>query len=54
MLPLNIFTCVTGVDQAQESSVFIKGILYPAMKRHLDEVADALENIHLLRVTGRH
>lgn len=39
-IPLNIFTCVTGVSGSGKSSL-IKGILYPAMKRHLDEVADA-------------
>ena len=39
-IPLNIFTCVTGVSGSGKSSL-IKGILYPALKRHLDEVADA-------------
>ena len=38
--PLNVFNCVTGVSGSGKSSL-IKGILYPAMKRHLDEVADA-------------
>ena len=38
--PLNVFNCVTGVSGSGESSL-IKGILYPALKRHLDEVADA-------------
>ena len=37
--PLNVFNCVTGVSGSGKSSL-IKGILYPAMKRHLDEVAD--------------
>ena len=39
-LPLNVFNCVTGVSGSGKSSL-IKGILYPALKRHLDEVADA-------------
>lgn len=38
--PLNVFNCVTGVSGSGKSSL-IKGILYPALKRHLDEVADA-------------
>ena len=37
--PLNIFTVVTGVSGSGKSSL-VKGILYPALKRHLDEVAD--------------
>ena len=39
-LPLNVFTVVTGVSGSGKSSL-IKGILYPAMRRHLDLVADA-------------
>ena len=38
--PLNVFNCVTGVSGSGKSSL-IKGIVYPALKRHLDEVADA-------------
>ena len=38
--PLNVFNCATGVSGSGKSSL-IKGILYPALKRHLDEVADA-------------
>ena len=38
--PLNVFNGVTGVSGSGKSSL-IKGILYPALKRHLDEVADA-------------
>ena len=38
--PLNVFNCVTGVSGSGKSSL-IKGILYSALKRHLDEVADA-------------
>ncbi|MBR1462712.1 MAG: excinuclease ABC subunit UvrA [Prevotella sp.] len=37
--PLNVFTVVTGVSGSGKSSL-VKGILYPAMKRHLNEVAD--------------
>lgn len=37
--PLNVMTVVTGVSGSGKSSL-IKGILYPAMKRHLNEVAD--------------
>lgn len=37
--PLNVFTVVTGVSGSGKSSL-IKGILYPALKRHLNEVAD--------------
>ncbi len=37
--PLNTFTVVTGVSGSGKSSL-VKGILYPALKRHLDEVAD--------------
>ena len=39
-IPLNVFTCVTGVSGSGKSSL-IKGILYPTLKRQLDEVADA-------------
>ncbi len=39
-IPLNCFDVVTGVSGSGKSSL-IKGILYPAMKRHLDEVSDA-------------
>lgn len=38
--PLNVFTVVTGVSGSGKSSL-VKGILYPALKRHLDEVSDA-------------
>ena len=38
--PLNVMTVVTGVSGSGKSSL-VKGILYPALKRHLDEVADA-------------
>lgn len=38
-IPLNVLTVVTGVSGSGKSSL-IKGILYPAMKRRLDEVAD--------------
>ena len=37
--PLNVMTVVTGVSGSGKSSL-VKGILYPALKRHLDEVAD--------------
>lgn len=37
--PLNCMTVVTGVSGSGKSSL-VKGILYPALKRHLDEVAD--------------
>ena len=39
-IPLNVLTIVTGVSGSGKSSL-IKGILYPALKRHLSEVADA-------------
>ena len=39
-IPLNVFTVITGVSGSGKSSL-IKGILYPAMRRHLDLVADA-------------
>lgn len=37
--PLNVLTVVTGVSGSGKSSL-VKGILYPALKRHLDEIAD--------------
>lgn len=37
--PLNVLTVVTGVSGSGKSSL-VKGILYPAMKRWLDEVAE--------------
>ncbi len=39
-IPLNVMTVVTGVSGSGKSSL-IKGILFPALKRHLGEVADA-------------
>ena len=38
--PLNVMTVVTGVSGSGKSSL-IKGILHPALKRHLGEVCDA-------------
>ena len=38
--PLHTMTVVTGVSGSGKSSL-VKGILYPALKRHLDEMADA-------------
>lgn len=38
-IPMNVFTVVTGVSGSGKSSL-INGILYPALKRKLDEVAD--------------
>lgn len=38
-IPLNVLTVVTGVSGSGKSSL-IKGILYPALKRHLSEAAD--------------
>lgn len=38
-IPLNIMTVVTGVSGSGKSSL-IRGILYPALKRHMGEVAD--------------
>ena len=38
-IPLNVMTVVTGVSGSGKSSL-IKGILYPALKRHLCEVCD--------------
>lgn len=37
--PLNTMTVITGVSGSGKSSL-VKGILYPALKRQLDEVAD--------------
>ncbi len=37
--PLNVLTVVTGVSGSGKSSL-VKGILFPALKRHLNEVAD--------------
>ena len=37
--PLNVLTVVTGVSGSGKSSL-VRGILYPALKRKLDEVAD--------------
>ena len=39
-IPLNIMTVVTGVSGSGKSSL-IRGILYPALKRHIGEVFDA-------------
>ena len=39
-IPLNVMTVVTGVSGSGKSSL-VKGILYPALKRHLGEVCDA-------------
>ena len=39
-IPLNVLTVVTGVSGSGKSSL-IKGILYPAIKRHLGDVSDA-------------
>jgi excinuclease ABC subunit A len=39
-IPLNVMTVVTGVSGSGKSSL-IKGILYPAIKRHLGDVCDA-------------
>ena len=38
-IPLNVLTVVTGVSGSGKSSL-IRGILYPALKRKLDEAAD--------------
>ena len=38
--PLNVMTVVTGVSGSGKSSL-VKGTLYPVLKRHMDEVADA-------------
>ncbi len=39
-IPLNVMTVITGVSGSGKSSL-IKGILYPALKRHIGEVCDA-------------
>ena len=39
-IPLNVMTVVTGVSGSGKSSL-IKGILFPALKRHLGEVCDS-------------
>ena len=38
--PLNVLTVVTGVSGSGKSSL-VKGILYPAVKRHMGDVCDA-------------
>ena len=38
-IPLNVMTVVTGVSGSGKSSL-IKGIFYPAMKRHMGDVCD--------------
>lgn len=38
-IPLNVMTVVTGVSGSGKSSL-IKGVFYPALKRHLGEVCD--------------
>ena len=40
VFPLNVITVVTGVSGSGKSSL-VKGILYPALKRHIGEVCDA-------------
>lgn len=39
-IPLNVMTVVTGVSGSGKTSL-IRGILYPALKRHLGDVCDA-------------
>ncbi len=39
-IPLNVMTVVTGVSGSGKSSL-IRGVLYPALKRHLGEVCEA-------------
>ena len=39
-IPLNVLTVVTGVSGSGKSSL-VKGILYPALKRHIGDVCDA-------------
>ena len=38
-IPLNVMTVITGVSGSGKSSL-VKGILYPAVKRHIGEVAE--------------
>ena len=38
-IPLNVMTVITGVSGSGKSSL-VKGILYPALKRHIGEVAE--------------
>lgn len=38
--PLNVFNVITGVSGSGKSTL-IKGLLYPALKRHLGETSDA-------------
>ena len=38
-IPLNVMTVVTGVSGSGKSSL-VKGILYPALKRHMGDVCD--------------
>lgn len=38
-IPLNVFTVITGVSGSGKSSL-VKGTLYPALKRKMDEVAE--------------
>lgn len=40
VFPLNVMTVVTGVSGSGKSSL-VKGILYPALKRHIGDVCDA-------------
>lgn len=46
-IPLNVMTVVTGVSGSGKSSL-IKGTLYPALKRRMDEVADLPGEFSLL------
>ena len=39
-IPLNVMTVITGVSGSGKSSL-VKGILYPALKRHIGDVCDA-------------
>ena len=39
-IPLNVLTVVTGVSGSGKSSL-VKGILYPALKRHMGDTCDA-------------